>query len=128
MATIISYNQLNKAVSDWATETLKKVKSRGSEMGIRHRANSRSKSDSLQGLKVGVKRRNGLPTRISFGFPKHMAYVHYGVGKYRGVGSGNEHPKPIFDVVNQELPKLRDAAAEAGLDIAMRGIFGGFIQ
>jgi hypothetical protein len=124
----VDFKPVNDAAAKWARETLATVKQRGHQLNIQHRQNSPSQVSSLDAMTARTKRTNGLVSRISFGFPKHMAYVHYGVGRNRPIGSGKESPKYIFDVVNKEMPKLVAALSDTTLQIAQRGIFKGFLK
>lgn len=124
----IDYNDINLACIDWSKATLAKVKAAARAKNIQHRANSPSPRSSLDAMASRTKKSNGMVNRISFGFPKVMAYVHYGVGKNRAIGSGKENPKYIFDVINSELPALVEQVSKAGLNIAQKGIFRGFIK
>ena len=124
----IDFTPINKACSQWAKDTLNNVKQTGRQLNIKHRRNSPSQVSSLDAMTARTKRSNGMVSRISFGFPKHMAYVHYGVGKNRPIGSGKESPKPLFDVVNKAVPQLVQQLQETGLEVAQRGIFRSFVK
>lgn len=124
----VDFKLFNAACRQWGRDTLAKVKAQGHQLNIQHRQNSPSRVNSLDAMTSRTKNTNGLTSRISFGFPKHMAYVHYGVGKNRPIGSGKESPKYIFDVVTNELPKLVEIASQAYLEVAQRGIFQGFLK
>lgn len=122
-------NKLRKNILSWKRETFAKLKQETNKLGIEHRSNSPSNIPANSAMKAAHASRQGYINRITYKFPKHMVFVHKGVG--RGVpiakaGSAgiNRKPKPWFNpVIEAEIGKLADTVAEDCADIAMEAIF-----
>ena len=93
-----------------------KLVQRMDDLGIRHASYSTSKVAAQRALTVRTPKRNGIIGRISYSIPRHMIFVHKGVGrgtKISQVGNTNRKPKPWFNpVVDANIDKLADTVAE----------------
>jgi hypothetical protein len=67
-------------------------------------------------LTVRTPKKSGIISRISYTIPRHMIYVHKGVGrgtKIDQVGNTNRKAKPWFNpVIDANINKLADTVAE----------------
>jgi hypothetical protein len=91
---------LKNLVSDFAKQTESKIRSRASRYGFAAK------------IKAKVTQRNG-DLRLSYELPRYAVLRHKGVGKGRGINSGNTIPDTFLnDVLNAEVPTLVKAVAE----------------
>lgn len=115
---MINYDQANARIVEWAGQgnVLGKLRSRINELGIRHAANSRSQKAAEKSLVVRTPKKGGLIDRVSYIFPRHMIYVHKGVGrgtKISEVGNTRREAKPWFNpVIEENIDGLADIVAE----------------
>jgi hypothetical protein len=106
----------NSDVNKWTKETKSEVVSEIGALGIVHRENSKSPVAAQKALKTSQRKNAGLINRISFRMPRHMVFVHKGVGrgtKITDVGSTNRVAKPWFNpVIEKKLDELVDIVAD----------------
>jgi hypothetical protein len=106
----------NRDVSQWTKAAKDAAVAQISSLGIVHRENSKSPVPAQQALKTSQRKKAGVTSRISFRMPRHMVFVHKGVGKgtkITQVGSTNRKPKPWFNpVIEKALPDLLDIVAD----------------
>lgn len=120
----MDYKDLNKEINQWLRETVKLIVADMHAKGVRHRDNSPSKQALFLLVRGRLKTRLGAPERASVGFPRHLVFVKYGVGKHRPKGSGKESPKDIVDnIIEARLSALADRCAEHYADIVVKNIF-----
>lgn len=112
----VDYTSANERIQGWGSETKDELIIEMGDLGIRHRANSQSKRAATQSLKDSYRRRNGLTSRVSYSIPKHMIYVHKGVGRgtpIEKVGQNGRRAKPWFNpVIVRRINALADLVAE----------------
>ena len=106
----------NQDVSSWSKKARQAMVSEMNALGIVHHEGSRSPVPAQQALKARVSKKDGTASRISFRMPRHLVFVHKGVGrgtKISQVGSTKRTAKPWFNpVVEQQLPELVDIVAD----------------
>ncbi len=112
----INVNTANARITDWAKGTEGDLKEEIKSLGIRHRANSKSPMAAVKALKTTYRKGDGIINRISFRIPRHMIFVHKGVGRdtpIEKVGQTNRKAKPWFNpVIDKNIDELADIAAE----------------
>ena len=110
------YDTANSRIQDWSFSVEDKLKQEMVSLGIRHRANSQSAIAAINALKTLLRRTDGLTDRISYQIPRHMIFVHKGVGKGTPAamaGQTKRKAKPWFNpVVDQNINELADIVAE----------------
>lgn len=148
----IDNNAYNTAVQQFGTEGVALLKSAGKSMGISHRSNSLSPSDSLARMSVRYGFDNlGQINKVSFtNISRTLIYASQGAGKGRGgivgsrwtdirgnqhltnpqslgkMGSGNRRDKPFIQTFldgEQGVNRLADIAANAQADLIVDNIF-----
>lgn len=119
----IDFDKYNQAIQDWAVRTTANLKSTAKGMGITHRSNSPSSSESVSRIKsrLGYDR-SGAVSRVTFGnINRSLIYASFGAGNGIGgskgsrwidahgnrkstdpdslgkLGSGNRKAKPFID-------------------------------
>jgi hypothetical protein len=112
----LNFEKANERIQEWTIQTRTELKEQIRSEGILHRNNSRSPVAAVNALKTSLKRTDGLTSRISFKFPKHMIYVHKGVGKDTPIekaGTTNRKAKPWFNpVIDERIDQLADIVVE----------------
>jgi hypothetical protein len=112
----INYDQANARIVGWSGDTLVKLRSEINTLGIRHAANSRSPKAAEKSLVARTPKRSGLIERVSYIMPRHMIYVHKGVGRgtrISEIGNTNRKAKPWFNpVIEANIDGLADIVAE----------------
>lgn len=112
----LDFSRTNGKIVGWSKETLAKLRAKISELGIRHAANSNSPKAAERSLAVRTPKRDGLIHRVSYSMPRHMIYVHKGVGrgtKITEVGNTKREAKPWFNpVIEENIDELATIVAE----------------
>lgn len=116
----------NTDVSKWTKDAKADVISEMNSLGIVHRENSTSPVPAQQALKTSQSKKAGVVSKISFKMPRHMVFVHKGVGrgtKISQVGSTNRVAKPWFNpVIERKLDELVDIVAENQMTMILNSI------
>lgn len=106
----------NSDVSKWTKDTKSDVVSEMNSLGIAHHENSTSPVPAQQAFKTSQRKKAGVVTKISFRMPRHMVFVHKGVGrgtKITQVGTTNRVAKPWFNpVIEKKLDELVDIVSD----------------
>ncbi|HEU4634341.1 MAG TPA: hypothetical protein VFS22_10165 [Flavisolibacter sp.] len=106
----------NRDVDRWTKVTKNSVVSEMDNLGIVHRENSRSPVPAKKALKTSQRKASGITNRISFRMPRHMVFVHKGVGrgtKITDVGTTNRRAKPWFNpVIEKRMEELVQTVAD----------------
>jgi hypothetical protein len=106
----------NTDVSKWTKDAKAEVISEIDALGIVHRENSTSPVPAKQAIKTSQGKKAGVVNKISFRMPRHMVFVHKGVGrgtKITQVGTTNRTAKPWFNpVIEKNLDNLVDIVAD----------------
>jgi hypothetical protein len=112
----LDYSRINGKIVGWSKETLAKLRARINELGIRHAANSNSPQAAERSLAVRTPKRDGMIHRVSYSMPRHMIFVHKGVGrgtKISQVGNTKREAKPWFNpVIEENIDELATVVAE----------------
>lgn len=112
--------RVNKVVRDWKDGTVGDLKGQFAKLKIEHRENSPSKVPSEKALRGLVGMAYGLASKVGFKFPRHMVFVHKGVG---GGQKGSRVAKEWFNpVMEKQVEVLADELAEEHADMAVRAI------
>jgi hypothetical protein len=106
----------NKDVSGWTKDTKAAVVSEMNALGIVHSENSKSPVSAQKALRTAIRKDAGVTNRVSFKIPRHMVFVHKGVGRgtrISQVGSTKRKPKPFLNpVIEKNIGKLGDIVAD----------------
>lgn len=81
--------QFNQDVKYWGAQTTVRLQAQARSLGIIHRANSPSGSDSTSRIKDNYGLNAGIISRIGFKFPRTLIWTHKGAGKGRGGSTGS---------------------------------------
>lgn len=112
--------KVNAVVKGWKDETHTELKGQFTKLDIRHVERSPSQTAAVKILRSVVGYSFGLASKVGVKFPKHMVFVHKGVG--RG-GEGNRKKKEWFNpVMDKQVEKLADDLAEEHADLAVNAI------
>ena len=113
---MVNYDMANQRIVGWSKDTLVELRSEINNLGIRHMANSRSPQAAEKSLVARTPKKAGLVERVSYIMPRHMIYVHKGVGrgtKISQVGNTNRKAKPWFNpIIEKNIDALADIVAE----------------
>lgn len=112
----IDYSVANARIVNWAKDVQGRLKQSIQAQGIRHSDKSKSPKAAADSLIVRTPKRQGLISRVSYGIPRHMIFVHKGVGrgtKINEVGNTKRVAKPWFNpVIEANIDNLADIVAE----------------
>ena len=87
-------------------------------------ASARGANAALKQFKGSIKKKYGVPERVSLSFPKHYVFVEKGVGRGRGINSGKAKPNPAINpAIEAHIEELADIAANGMADVAVNNIF-----
>src|SRR5690606_25628217 len=98
------------------------------KLNIKHETRSPSPRSSRDVLTGRVGTRQGMASRVGFRFPRHMVFVHKGVGKgvpasLAGSSVTTRKAKEWFNpVIDQNIDRLADIAADGLADITVGNI------
>jgi hypothetical protein len=113
---MVNYDEANSKIVGWSKDILLKLRTEINNQGIRHVASSRSPQAAEKALVARTPKKGGLVERVSYIMPRHMIYVHKGVGrgtKISQVGNTNRKAKPWFNpIIEQNIDGLADIVAE----------------
>jgi hypothetical protein len=107
----------NRRITRWATATKQALQQEIVLKGIKHRASSPSPTAAINSIQQKTRSdRFGLINRVGYVIPRHMVYVHKGVGRgttIDQVGQTTRRPKEWFNpVVARRINELADIVAE----------------
>lgn len=106
----------NSDVGKWAKDSRADLVSEIKALGITHYDYSRSPVPAERALRMSIRNKVGVVNKIGFKMPRHMVFVHKGVGrgtKITQVGTTNRKPKPWFNpVIEKNLPDLVNIVAD----------------
>ncbi len=112
----IDYNPANQKIDQWATSVLGELKQEIDIQGIRHEKRSSSPKAAKASLTKTTKKTSGMIERISYRIPRHMIFVHKGVGRGTPIekaGTTKRKAKPWFNpVIERNIDQLADIVAE----------------
>ncbi|MDH7463974.1 hypothetical protein QEG73_21915 [Chitinophagaceae bacterium 26-R-25] len=112
----VDYSSANNKMESWSDTTRDLLVAELLKLGIKHRFNSQSPRAAVQSLSDRLYQRNGIVNRISFKFPRHLIFVHKGVGRgtpISRVGQTGRQPKEWFNpVIDHRIEQLADIVAE----------------
>jgi hypothetical protein len=112
----MSDQKLNQEAKQWRLATMGKLKAQWDKYGIIHRPESRSVVAALDLLKSTTTSKYGVLSSIRFKFPRHMVFVHKGVGRGHPI-SNPRRAKPWFnEILDKEIEGLADIVAENTAD------------
>jgi hypothetical protein len=120
-AMIEGARKMNAEVSQWGGSTTKDLKSEFSRLKILHVKRSPSLRPAVEILNERFSKQQGLINKIAFRFPRHMVFVHNGVGKgvpadFSGITS--RKPKEWFNpIMDKNVEDLADIVASNQADI-----------
>lgn len=119
--------QMNQAVKEWTSKVFNNLKNEYEQLNIKHVARSPSPAAAKDSMLTNMGYGQGLVRRIGFKFPKHMVFVHKGVGKgvkAADVGSkGTRRPKEWFNpVIEQAMEDLGDIVADHCGDMVVKNL------
>lgn len=116
---------MNQDIAQWAVGTVNELKNQFTILDIKHVKRSPSTTPSKDAIQNKFGRRQGQISKISFKFPRHMVFVHKGVGRgvpisLAGSSGTTRKPKEWFDpVIDKNVDVLADKVAEHAADIAI---------
>lgn len=122
----INTSKLNAEVRLWAAGSAQHMQKEAKALGITHRSNSPSSGSSIDKIFSAVKTKFSIAERISFKFPRHLVFVHKGVGKgtpITAVGTTSRKAKEWFEKpMTKDIEKLADIVQENFADAAVSSI------
>lgn len=124
----MNYDKLNGKVKSWQLSARRQLVGMFDKLGIKHRSNSPSSKASVKSISTRSKKRYGAVERISFKFPRHMVFVHKGVGRgtkaaEAGSTKSKRKAKEWYNpVMDEQVPKLADTVAEEYGDLSVNAI------
>jgi hypothetical protein len=111
-----TWDQANRKITQWATKTKAALISEMTALNIQHRSNSPSPRPAKQSVRQSTRKRGGLINRVGYNIPRHLVYVHKGVGRgtpIEKVGQTNRKAKEWFNpVIDKNIDELADVVAE----------------
>lgn len=128
MSLEASKEVLNSGIRAWAKNTTAALKSEFDILDIQHVDRSPSPVASRDKIMTALRNRQGIISIIGFKFPKHMVFVHKGVGKgvpaSRAGSSGTTRKaKEWFNpVISAKVDDLADVVANATGDLIVNNI------
>lgn len=123
----INTTKLNAQVRSWAAGSAQHMQQEAKSLGITHRSNSQSNGSSIDKIFSAVKTKFRIAERISFKFPRHMVFVHKGVGKgtpISAVGTTNRKAKEWFEKpMKNDIEMLADIVQDHFGDAAVSNVY-----
>lgn len=117
---------INRVIRSWTKSNQKDLDAQWDKLNIKHRSTSKSTKSSRDQLKNAFSSRQGVIYKIGIKFPRHMIFVHKGVGngtKAGEQGKSSRKEKPWFNpVVDKNIEDLADAVAEAAADMIVTNL------
>lgn len=116
-------------VNKFKDDSLEKIDQAFVTLKIEHATRSRSPQPSREALKAFLRWRQGAINKVSFKFPRHMVFVHKGVGRgvpasEAGSSRTTRVPKPWFnDPLTETTEELADGLAAHFADASVDRIF-----
>lgn len=119
--------KLSQKVKSWSVETVSKLQQQFDRLNIIHRADSKSFKAAKDSLESKVRNnKEGVVSRVGFTFPRHMVFVHKGVGKGTPIskqGTTNRKAKEWFnDPMDKQVENLGDIVAESCGDMVVNNL------
>lgn len=140
---ILDEAKFKQLAEDWARLVQRKAKSNiskmknGKQKGIYKYKGGRYKGKTehkLKSLSYVIKEKSGDVDSISFKFPLHGIFVHYGVGRGQPTKEGKKHAKKVYvkrsandflnDPIEESFQKLSDLSAEYYGDKVLFSVYG----
>lgn len=116
----------NSDIDSWTDGTKKEAKGKFDELDIQHVARSPSPSPSKNNITHRNVMRQGEISKIALRFPRHMIFVHQGLGgdTPKGkAGSTNRKAKEwLTPVLDSRIELLADIVANNAADVAINGL------
>lgn len=113
---MLTYDQTNKRITNWATKTKAQLIAEMQGLGIKHRKGSPSPKPAIQSIRQAIRKSGGLINRVGYKIPRHLVFVHKGVGRDTPIekaGTTNRKAKPWFNpVIDKNMDELADIVAE----------------
>ncbi len=110
------FEPANQKIKQWAKARKADLQQEMGALGITHRANSPSPRPAKQSIRDSTRKKDGLINRIGYNIPRHMVYVHKGVGRGTPIekaGTTRRKAKPWFNpVIDRHIGSLADTVAE----------------
>lgn len=109
---------MNTDVRNWTNDTIKALDDQFDKLNIQHFPRSPSAHASRESIRHFLLQKRGFISNIKISFPKHMVYVHHGVGKgvpaaLAGTSATGRQPKDWFNsVIEPGVEQLADIVAE----------------
>ena len=110
-------DEVNEEITKWGKAREFEIKAEIKMQNIKHRKNSSSPQPSKNTIKVRFRKNpnTGIINRVGYIMPRHMVYVHKGVGKETPIekaGQTNRKAKPWFNpVISRTIDELADIVA-----------------
>lgn len=86
----INYYDFNTLVLGWSVQAAQTIRMAAGAMNIQHRPVSPSLASSVARISSAVSYESGVINKITFRFPKSLAYVHHGAGRGQGGVKGSK--------------------------------------
>lgn len=119
-------DRYNTAVDEWRRSVVAELKGSMDALGIKHvkTVNGKGSKRAARG-QVGSRTRknNNMVSRISFRFPRHLVFVHKGVGKGRPISKPSGAKEWFNPVVEARMEGLADIVAENVSDLVVSTSF-----
>lgn len=121
-------SKYNRRIINWESTTAAQLDKQFDKYGIEHRRYSPSPHPAREILKAIHSLKNGMVSKVSFKFPRHMVFVHKGVGKgvpisIAGSSATARKPKPWFnEVIDPAVDELADIVAQETADYIVADI------
>lgn len=107
--------ETNRKIRKWGNSTAAKLRSQVVSLGIKHTSKSPSPRAAINSISARYRERDGLINRVGYVIPRHMIYVHKGVGRgtsIEQVGNTKRQAKPWFNpVIEKNIDELADIIA-----------------
>lgn len=114
---IINAQAANKRIRQWQSKTRQELVQEIFVKGIRHRPESPSPKAAINSIESKTRTDAfGVINRVGYNIPRHMIYVHKGVGRGTPIekaGQTNRQAKPWFNpVIERRIDELGDIVAQ----------------
>lgn len=114
--------EVNKEAREWTKETHDKLVQQFTRLDIQHRPNSPSTRPAVEQLKEYFRHRQGTISRITFKFPRHMVFVHKGVGRGRPASNPGKGKEWFNPVIEEKIDDLATRVANALGDVVVNNL------
>lgn len=115
--------EFNNEVKSWGTNTVKELQREVSQLGIKHAEKSKSPRAAKDSITSTTGKKFDIVTSVRLKFPRHMVFVHKGVGRGHPISNPRQAKEWFNPVIEKKIEDLADIVAEHAADMVVSKSF-----